>query len=286
MSAGTLFFTADDGIHGRSCGSRTAPRRAPSWSRTSTPTPTATASPHSLTDVGGTVVLHRRRRHPRRELWKSDGTRAGTVLVKDINPGAGVRQRRPSYLTECGGQVVLHRRRRHPRAGAVEVGRHRAGTVLVKDINPGAQRQDIRRRPDRCGRNAVLRRRRRHPRRGAVEVGRHRGGHRPGQGHQPGRQRSGSRSAAPGTPARARCGSRSPWPGLWRPPRSAAAAAPRSGHRAQHPRAAGRTTVTLTPTTAGMSKLRQSLRRRPPARRERRHAQGPSTLHVHPLWRH
>ena len=24
-----------------------------------------------------------------RELWKSDGTKAGTVLVKDINPGDG-----------------------------------------------------------------------------------------------------------------------------------------------------------------------------------------------------
>ena len=23
------------------------------------------------------------------ELWKSDGTEAGTVLVKDINPGSG-----------------------------------------------------------------------------------------------------------------------------------------------------------------------------------------------------
>ena len=47
------------------------------------------SAPASLTDVGGDAVL----RAPTdgvsgRELWKSDGTEAGTVLVKDINPGA------------------------------------------------------------------------------------------------------------------------------------------------------------------------------------------------------
>jgi ELWxxDGT repeat protein len=43
------------------------------------------------------------------ELWKSDGTAAGTVLVKDINPsdsGYGG----PRYLTAVGGSVVLLRR--------------------------------------------------------------------------------------------------------------------------------------------------------------------------------
>jgi ELWxxDGT repeat protein len=69
------------------------------------------------------------------ELWKSDGTDAGTVLVKDICPGycAG----RPSALTALGGVLYF----------AADDGAHgrelwrsdgtAAGTFLVKDINPG-----------------------------------------------------------------------------------------------------------------------------------------------------
>ena len=50
------------------------------------------------------------------ELWKSDGTAAGTVLVKDINPGSA-----GSYLGlphERERHAVLRGRRRHALAGA------------------------------------------------------------------------------------------------------------------------------------------------------------------------
>ena len=84
---GTLFF-ARQRRHApaASCGRATAPPPAPSWSRTSTPAPAA-RYPTSLTNVNGTLFFTRRRRHHGDELWKSDGTAAGTVLVKDINPG-------------------------------------------------------------------------------------------------------------------------------------------------------------------------------------------------------
>ena len=70
------------------------------------------------------------------ELWKSDGTEAGTVLVKDIHPGAGGYSS-PSSLTGVGGTLFF----------AADDGTHgselwksdgtEAGTVLVKDINAG-----------------------------------------------------------------------------------------------------------------------------------------------------
>src|SRR5262249_39719521 len=40
-----------------------------------------------------------------RELWRSDGTAAGTVLVKDINPGSG--SSNPEGLTLSGGHLFF-----------------------------------------------------------------------------------------------------------------------------------------------------------------------------------
>src|SRR3954447_14515934 len=41
------------------------------------------------TNVNGTLYFTANDGSHGRELWKSDGTSAGTVLVKDINPGSG-----------------------------------------------------------------------------------------------------------------------------------------------------------------------------------------------------
>ena len=46
-------------------------------------------SPQNLTDVNGTLFFSAFDPQHGVELWKSDGTQAGTVLVKDINPTAG-----------------------------------------------------------------------------------------------------------------------------------------------------------------------------------------------------
>ena len=72
------------------------------------------------------------------ELWKSDGTRAGTVLVKDIDPDDGYDEYGPSSLTGVGGTLFFtaddgtHGRELWKSDGT------RAGTVLVKDIHPDA----------------------------------------------------------------------------------------------------------------------------------------------------
>ena len=64
--------------------------RAPSWSRTSTqhrhPGMLRGSDPSSLTAVGGRLFFSADDGTHGEELWKSDGSRAGTVLVKNINP--------------------------------------------------------------------------------------------------------------------------------------------------------------------------------------------------------
>ena len=69
-----------------SCGRATAPRPAPCWSRTSSPAAVPVPSVH-LTNVNGTLFFTANDGTHGHELWKSDGTAAGTVLVKDIIPG-------------------------------------------------------------------------------------------------------------------------------------------------------------------------------------------------------
>ncbi len=70
-----------------------------------------------------------------RELWRTDGTTAGTVMVKDINPGVGSSQ--PSQLTNVNGTLFFSA---FVGASGYELWRSdgtAAGTVLVKDIHAG-----------------------------------------------------------------------------------------------------------------------------------------------------
>ena len=123
-----------------------------------------------------------------RELWKTDGTEAGTVLVLDLFPGSYGSY--PGDLVMVGNTLFfraddgVHGRELWKSDGTA------AGTVLVKDINPGsfygspassypnyltAVGGTLFFRAD-DGINA----------RRAVEERRHRSRHRPGQGHPAG----------------------------------------------------------------------------------------------------
>jgi len=70
-----------------------------------------------------------------RELWKTDGTPEGTVLVKDILPGTAGSY--PENLVKSGGKLLFtaaeadHGRELWTSDGTEE------GTVMVKDISPG-----------------------------------------------------------------------------------------------------------------------------------------------------
>jgi len=69
-----------------------------------------------------------------REVWKSDGTEAGTILLKDINPGTGFSN--PADLIAINGTLFFKARG----SGGEEVWKSdgtTSGTVLLKDISPG-----------------------------------------------------------------------------------------------------------------------------------------------------
>jgi ELWxxDGT repeat protein len=62
-------------------------------------------NPTNLTDVNGTLFFTADDGAHGRELWKSDGTAAGTVLVKDINPGGPGSD--PASLTVVNGRLFF-----------------------------------------------------------------------------------------------------------------------------------------------------------------------------------
>ena len=76
------------------------------------------------------------------ELWKSDGTDAGTKLVKDIVPGVGSSE--PSNLTVVGHELFFTVSQMH--SGATQLWKTdgtEAGTALLKDLGPGAYNKYI-----------------------------------------------------------------------------------------------------------------------------------------------
>ncbi|WP_166820007.1 ELWxxDGT repeat protein [Thalassoroseus pseudoceratinae] len=136
---GTLFFTADDGTNGEEL-----------WMSNGTAASTVlvqdirpgggSSEPTNLTNVDGTLFFSANDGANGRALWQSDGTgtAAGTMLVKDIQPGTD-NAFIFGELTNVDGTLFF-------RADDDTNGRElwmsdgtAAGTVLVKDINPGSE---------------------------------------------------------------------------------------------------------------------------------------------------
>jgi ELWxxDGT repeat protein len=94
------------------------------------------SDPGELVNMGGTLFFAAGDGIHGRELWRSDGSLAGTVLVKDIRPGP--RGGAPEDLTAIGGALYF----------TADDGVHGwelwrsdgtdAGTTLVADIRPGS----------------------------------------------------------------------------------------------------------------------------------------------------
>ena len=69
------------------------------------------------------------------ELWKSDGTNAGTILVKDIN--TGINSSYPGYITFVNGVIYFIANTDTNGEELYKTDGTATGTILVKDINIG-----------------------------------------------------------------------------------------------------------------------------------------------------
>jgi ELWxxDGT repeat protein len=154
----TLFFVAHDAIHGKELwksdgtnagttlvkdinpGSFEVPYSPESGSDSPYVTVPWDSDPTNLTALAGTLYFRAGDKIHGDELWKSDGTDAGTVLVKDINPGKSdfPFSSSPGELTAINNDLYfiaedgLRGRELWKSDGTT------AGTFLVKDIRDGS----------------------------------------------------------------------------------------------------------------------------------------------------
>lgn len=93
------------------------------------------SSPANATGTAGRFFFNAHEPGPSRELWKSDGTAAGTQMVKDINPGDGLNEAVELHL--INGMLYfrandgVHGRELWKSDGT------QLGTHMVKDFDPG-----------------------------------------------------------------------------------------------------------------------------------------------------
>jgi ELWxxDGT repeat protein len=145
FAAGTLFFAANDGVHGVELWKTNGTEAATVLVKDIDGTP-ASSSPANLTRVSGGAFSAGRLFFTADdgvngvELWRSDGTEAGTFLVKDIHPTGSSN---PSHLTAVSAGGLGAGRLFFAASDGVDgvelwtSDGTEAGTVQVKDIYPG-----------------------------------------------------------------------------------------------------------------------------------------------------
>jgi ELWxxDGT repeat protein len=132
--AGRLFFTADDGTHGRELWASDGTENGTVMVADAQPG-SGGSDPAGQTRAGGKLFFVADDGGHGRELWVSDGTNGGTHIVRDIHPTTS--QFGPAYLTPVAGRVFFQSRRGGAYQQLWKSNGTKRGTVLVADFNSG-----------------------------------------------------------------------------------------------------------------------------------------------------
>ncbi len=147
---GTLFFTANDDVHGRELwksNGTAAGTVLVSNIATDSPYGTRSSDPTELMSVGGAVYFVAYSDEHGRELWKSDGTTAGTMNVANIRQDSPyLNGSYPANLTVMGGKLFFTASDEQHGLELWKSGGTAISTSLVKDITvdtPGSYPQQF-----------------------------------------------------------------------------------------------------------------------------------------------